>query len=201
MIRVLVAEDQTLLREALCEIMNRDPDIDVACQCANGTDVLAAARTHDPDVAILDIEMPGLNGLEAARELRDALPGVRVLMLTVFGRPGYLRRAVSNGALGFILKDAPPAELLDAIKRTARGERVIDPKLAVAALENGDSPLTEREGQILALSRTVGASAELAKLVHVSEGTVRNTLSTAMQKLHAPTRAEAARIAEAHGWL
>ena len=201
MIRVLVAEDQTLLREALCEILNRDPQVRVVCQCASGSDVLAAAQLNGPDVAVLDIEMPGLDGLEAARQLRDELPMVRILMLTVFGRPGYLRRAVTNGALGFILKDAPPAELLAAIKRTARGERVIDPKLAVAALEHGDSPLTEREGQILALSRTVSSSAALAKRLHLSEGTVRNTLSTAMQKLHAPTRSEAARIAEAHGWL
>lgn len=139
MIRIMVAEDQRLLREAMCEIIGRDPEVRVVGQCARGDEVLPLAREVLPDVAVLDIEMPGCNGLDAARQLRDELPQVRVLVLTVFDRPGYLRRAVSNGALGFVLKDAPPAELIEAIKGTARGERVVDPKLAVAALENGDS--------------------------------------------------------------
>lgn len=201
MIRVLVAEDQTLLREALCEILSRDAQIEVVSQCASGIEALYAAEHTQPDVAVLDIEMPGLNGLEVALRLRDEQPTVRTLMLTVFGRPGYLRRAVSNGALGFILKDAPPAQLLDAIKRTALGERVIDRNLAVAALERGDSPLTAREAEILGLSRSVVSSAALAARLHLSEGTIRNTLSVAMQKLQAGSRVEAARIAESRGWL
>ncbi len=201
MIRVLVAEDQVLLRSALCEILSRDPDVTVVAECGRGDEVVAAAREAHPDVAVLDIEMPGLDGLEAAGQLAAALPEVRVLMLTVFGRPGYLRRAMDNGALGFILKDAPPGELLVAIKRTAAGERVVDPDLAVAALERGSSPLTAREREVLALSRTVPGTGDLARQLHLTEGSVRNHLSLAMQKLHAQGRAQAARVAEENGWL
>ncbi|MFA7266974.1 MAG: response regulator transcription factor [Candidatus Nanopelagicales bacterium] len=201
MIRVLVAEDQALLRGALCEILGRDSQIDVVAACATGSEVIQTARHTHPDVAVLDIEMPGIDGLEAARQLSIECPEVKVLMLTVFGRPGYLRRAISNGALGFILKDAPPATLIDAIKRTAAGERIVDPDLAVSALEHGQSPLTARETEVLALSRTVTSSAALASQLHLSEGTVRNLLSSVNQKLHATSRAQAAQIAESHGWL
>lgn len=201
MIRVLVAEDQALLRGALCEILGRDSELEVVAACATGTEVLPTARHTHPNVAVLDIEMPGIDGLEAARQLSVECPEVRVLMLTVFGRPGYLRRAISNGALGFILKDAPPATLIDAIKRTAAGERIVDPDLAVAALEQGDSPLTPRETEVLALSRTISSSAALASHLHLSEGTVRNLLSSVNQKLNAESRAQAAQIAESHGWL
>ena len=201
MIRVLVAEDQALLRGALCEILGRDAEIDVVAECARGDEVLASARETTPNVAVMDIDMPGIDGLEAAKLLSQQLPDVRILMLTVFGRPGYLRRAMANGALGFILKDAPPADLIDAIKRTAAGERVVDRNLAVAALERGDSPLTPREQEVLSLSRTVTSTTDLAEQLHLTDGTVRNTLSIAMQKLNAKSRAQAAQIAEANGWL
>lgn len=201
MIRVLVAEDQALLRGALCEILGRDPDIEVVAQCARGDDVLALAQGSLPDVAVLDIEMPGVDGLEAAGVLSENLPGIRVLMLTVFGRPGYLRRAMDKGVLGFILKDAPPRDLISAIKKTAAGERVIDPGLALTALERGQSPLTAREQEVLSLSRTVATTAELAQRLHLTEGSVRNVLSLAIQKLHARGRAQAALIAEENGWL
>jgi two-component system response regulator DesR len=201
MIRVLVAEDQALLRGAICEILARDPAIEVVAQCARGDEVLALAQEFVPDVAILDIEMPALDGIEAAGLLTANLPQVRVLVLTVFGRPGYLRRAMDNGVLGFILKDAPPRDLIAAIKKTAAGERVIDPALAVTALERGLSPLTAREQEVLSLSRTVATTAELARQLHLTEGSVRNVLSLAIQKLHAHGRAQAALIAEENGWL
>jgi two-component system response regulator DesR len=201
MIRVLVAEDQTLLRGALCEILDRDSDIEVVAQCARGDDVLALAQESLPDVAVLDIEMPGLDGLEVAGLLTVNLPQVRVLVLTVFGRPGYLRRAMDKGVLGFILKDTPPRDLIYAIKKTAAGERVIDPSLALTTLERGQSPLTAREQEVLSLSRTVATTAELARQVNLTEGSVRNVLSLAMQKLHAHSRAQAALIAEENGWL
>ncbi len=201
MIRLLVAEDQALLRGALCEILDRDSDIEVVAQCSTGDEVLHQAQRTHPDVAVMDIEMPGMDGLEAARQLASELPEIRVLILTVFGRPGYLRRAMDSGVLGFILKDAPPRELISAIKQTAAGERVIDPTLAVMALERGQSPLTDREREVLALSRTAASSKELARQLHLTEGSVRNVLSIAIQKLHAHGRAEAALIAEENGWL
>jgi len=200
-IRVLVAEDQALLRGALCEILDRDPDLMVVAQCSRGDEVLDQARHHAPDVALLDIEMPGSSGLEAAEELVHHLPAVRILVLTVFGRPGYVHRAVDAGALGFLLKDAPPVELIRAIKRTAAGERVIDPALALNALERGRNPLTEREREVLALSRTEPNTAELASALHLTEGSVRNIISMSIQKLHANGRAQAALIAEENGWL
>jgi len=200
-IRLLVAEDQVLLRGALCEILDRDSDIEVVAQCSTGDEVLRQAQMTHPDVAVMDIEMPGMDGLEAAKQLASELPEIRVLILTVFGRPGYLRRAMDSGVLGFILKDAPPRELISAIKQTAAGERVIDPALAVMALERGQSPLTDREREVLALSRTVATSKELAGQLHLTEGSVRNVLSIAIQKLHAHGRAEAALIAEENGWL
>lgn len=201
MIRVLVAEDQTLLRGALCEILSRNGEIDVVAECARGDEVLALVDKQHPDVAVMDIDMPGMDGLAAAELLAKHHPDVRILMLTVFARPGYLRRAMDNGALGFILKDAPPSELVDAIKRTAAGERVVDGNLAIAALRRGESPLTARESEILSLSRTIPSTADLAQHLHLAEGSIRNHLSIAMQKLDAHSRADAARIAEENGWL
>lgn len=201
MISILVAEDQTLLRGALVEILAREDDLEVVAECATGTEIVAKALSTRPDVAVLDIQLPGIDGLEAARELADRVPKTNVLMLTVFARPGYLRRAMSSGALGFIVKDTPPARLVDAIRRTARGERVVDPGLAAAALAHGESPLTARETEALAASRGIVPTSELAKTLFLSEGSVRNLLSTSMRKLGAHTRAEAASIAEEHGWL
>jgi two-component system response regulator DesR len=200
-IRVLLAEDQALVRGAMAALLDLEGDISVVAQVARGDEVLPAALASRPDVALLDIEMPGLDGLAAAAQIRTALPSTRVLMVTTFGRPGYLRRAMAAGASGFLLKDAPAADLAAAIRRVARGERVVDPTLAVAALSEGDSPLSEREREVLAASTELATIAEIAARLSLSEGTVRNHLSAAIQKVGARNRAEAARIAEDKGWL
>jgi two-component system, NarL family, response regulator DesR len=201
MIRVLLAEDQELVRGALAALLSLEPDIEVVAQVGRGDEVLAAARASRPHVALLDIEMPGEDGMTAAGQLRRELPACRVLMLTTFGRPGYLRRAMASGASGFLLKDAPAAELAVAIRRTVAGERVVDPQLAAHALAEGDSPLSAREAEVLAASADGSGAAEVARRLHLSEGTVRNHLSSAIQKLNARNRAEAARIARDKGWL
>ncbi|MBV9837264.1 MAG: response regulator transcription factor [Solirubrobacterales bacterium] len=201
MIRVLLAEDQAMVRGALASLLALEPDIEVVAQVARGDEVIAAALAARPDVALLDIEMPGRTGLEAAHELSGALPECRILILTTFGRPGYLRRAMEGGAAGFLLKDAPASELAAAIRRAIAGERVVDPGLAAAALSQGDSPLTPREHEVLVASREHATVAELAAALYLSPGTVRNHLSSVMQKLDARNRAEAVRIAEERGWL
>jgi two-component system, NarL family, response regulator DesR len=200
-IRVLIAEDQVMVREALAALLGLEPDIEVVGQVARGDEVVAATRAAAPDVALLDIEMPGGTGLEAARELRAELPECRVLILTTFGRPGYLRRAMEHGAAGFLLKDAPAAELAAAIRRAVAGQRTVDPALAAAALSDGDSPLTAREQEVLAASREHATVAELARALYLSPGTVRNHISSVLQKLGARNRAEAVRLAEEKGWL
>jgi two-component system response regulator DesR len=200
-IRVLIAEDQAMVRGALASLLQLEGDLDVVAQVARGDEVLTATRDAAPDVALLDIEMPGGDGLTAAGELADALPGVRVVILTTFGRPGYLRRAMESGARGFVLKDAPASELATAIRRVMAGERVLDPALAAAALAEGESPLTPRETQVLSAARSGAPVADLAGRLHLSAGTVRNYLSSAMQKLGAHSRAEAVRVAEDKGWL
>lgn len=201
MIRVLLAEDQGMVRGALASLLGLEPDIEVVAQVARGDEVLAAAQSVDPDVALLDIEMPGATGLEALAELRGALPGCRILILTTFGRPGYLRRAMETGASGFLLKDAPAQELASAIRRAVAGERVVDPGLAAAALSEGESPLTPREHEVLAASRNYATVADIAGALYLSPGTVRNHLSSVMQKLDARNRAEALKLAEEKGWL
>ena len=201
MIRVLIAEDQAMVRGALASLLGLEPDIEVAAQVSRGDDVLGAALSAQPDVALLDIEMPGATGLDAAEALARELPSCRVLILTTFGRPGYLRRAMEGGASGFVLKDAPASELSSAIRRALRGERVVDPGLAAAALSQGESPLTPREREVLAASREHATVAELARALYLSPGTVRNHLSSVMQKLDARNRGEAVRVAEERGWL
>ena len=201
MIRVLLAEDQTMVRGALASLLDLEPDIEVVAQVSRGDEVLAAAVASTPDVALLDIEMPGATGLDAADEVRRALPNCRILILTTFGRPGYLRRAMEGGAAGFLLKDAPATELAAAIRRAVAGERVVDPGLAAAALSQGESPLTPREHEVLVASRQHATVADLAQALYLSPGTVRNHLSSAMQKLDARNRAEAVRVAEEQGWL
>ena len=200
-IRVLLAEDQAMVRGALAALLALEPDIQVVGQVARGDEAVASALALRPDVALLDIEMPGLDGLQAAARLREALPACRVLILTTFGRPGYLRRAMEGGASGFMLKDAPATELAVAIRRAHRGERVVDPALAAEALSEGGSPLTVREHEVLAASLAGDTNAEIAARLFLSEGTVRNHLSAAIQKLGARNRVEAARIAQEKGWL
>lgn len=201
MIRVLIAEDQAMVRGALATLLGMEEDIEVVAEVGRGDEVLDAARAHQAQVALLDIEMPGASGLDVAVALRDALPGVRVLVLTTFGRPGYLRRAMEAGAAGFLLKDAPVEELAAAIRRVAAGERVVDPTLAAAALAEGDSPLTAGETRVLAAARTGATIAELAGSLNLSPGTVRNYLSAAIGKVGASNRMDAVRVAEEKGWL
>ncbi len=201
MTRVLIAEDQAMVREALAMLISLEPDIDVVSQVARGDEVVRAALSARPDVALLDIEMPGQTGLDAAQELREALPECRILILTTFSRPGYLRRAMEDGAAGFLLKDAPASELACAIRRAVAGDRVVDPGLAAAALSQGVSPLTAREHEVLAASREHATVAELAGALYLSPGTVRNHISSVLQKLGARNRAEAVRLAEDRGWL
>ena len=201
MIRLLLADDQSMVRGALAALLNLEDDLEVVAEVGRGDEVVAAAVRVGPDVALLDIEMPGLDGLAAAAALAAELPAVRVLILTTFGRPGYLRRAMEAGALGFVVKDAPAAQLADAVRRTARGERVVDPALAAATLAGGASPLTGRERDVLVASRDGAAVAEVARRLFLSEGTVRNYLSAAIGKTGTRNRVEALRTAEEKGWL
>lgn len=201
MIRLLLAEDQSMVREALAALLGLEPDIEVVAQVARGDEVLAAAREHGIDVALLDIEMPGMTGIEATAELRRELPAVKVVVVTTFGRPGYLRRAMESGADAFLVKDAPASQLAEAVRKVLAGERVIDPTLAAAALADGASPLTARERDVLRTAADGSTNAEIAAGLHLSQGTVRNYLSTAIQKMAARNRAEAVRMAREKGWL
>jgi two-component system response regulator DesR len=200
-IRLLLADDQSMVRGALAALLNLEDDLEVVAEVGRGDEVVEAARRTGPDVALLDIEMPGMDGLAAAAALAGEMPQLRVLILTTFGRPGYLRRAMEAGALGFVVKDAPAAELASAVRRTARGERVVDPALAAATLAGGASPLTGRERDVLVASRDGAAVAQVARRVFLSEGTVRNYLSSAIGKTGTRNRVEAIRVAEAQGWL
>jgi two-component system response regulator DesR len=200
-IRLLLADDQALVRQALCALLALEDDFEVVASVGRGDEVVAAAREHRPDVALLDIEMPGLDGLAAAAVLAAQVPDCRVVMLTTFGRAGYLRRAMDAGAAGFVVKDAPADVLADAIRRVRTGERVVDPALAVATLAAGESPLTARERDVLITARTGATVAEIASRLYLSEGTVRNYVSAAITKTGARNRVEALRIADERGWL
>ncbi len=201
MIRVLLAEDQAMVRGALAALLRLEGDIEVVAEVARGDEVVPTALSTQPDVALLDIEMPGDDGLSAARALREHVPSCRVVILTTFGRSGYLRRAMESGAAGFLLKDAPAAELAGAIRRVMGGSRVVDPELALMALSEGGNPLTGREREVLTASLGGASIADIAAQMYLSEGTVRNHLSIAIQKLGARNRMEAARLAEQKGWL
>ena len=201
MIRVLLAEDQAMVRGALAALLGLEPDIEIVAEVGRGDQVVEAALAHRPDVALIDIEMPGEDGLTAAASLHRSLPGCRILMLTTFGRPGYLKRAMANGAVGFLTKEAPAAQLTEAIRRAMSGGRVIDPLLAMDALSEGESPLTARERDVLEAAGRGSSIAAIAAELFLSEGTVRNYLSAAIQKLDAGNRIEAFQIAREKGWL
>ncbi len=200
-IRLLLADDQALVRGAMASLLGLEPDLEVVAEVGRGDEVVAAARSARPDVALLDVEMPGLDGIGATRELRAAVPACRVLVVTTFGRPGYLRRALEAGASGFVVKDTPARQLADAVRRVHSGLRVVDPALAAESLAAGSSPLTARETDVLRAARDGGTVADLAAALHLSEGTVRNHLSSAIGKTGARTRAEAVRLADEAGWL
>jgi two-component system response regulator DesR len=201
MIRVVIAEDQAMVRGALRALLAMESDIEIVGEAARADELLSVAMSSKPDVALVDIEMPGGDGISAAAALAENLPHCRSLILTTFGKPGFLRRAMATGAFGFLLKDAPPEHLAHAIRRTAQGERVIDPGLAASALSEGVSPLTEREREVLAATDRGADVDEIARTLFLSRGTVRNHLSNAIQKMGAHNRSEAARLAEAKGWL
>jgi two-component system response regulator DesR len=200
-IRVLLAEDQGMMRGALALLLDMEDDIEVVAKVESGDRVLAAALDVRPDVALLDIEMPGRSGLDVAGDLRTRLPGCRVLVLTTFGRPGYLRRALESGASGFLIKDGPVEELADAIRLVVAGEQVVDPALAAAALSAGPNPLTDRERDVLLASDGGTTVADISARLFLSESTVRNYLSSAIGKTHARNRTEAAQTARRNGWL
>ncbi|MEQ4193327.1 response regulator transcription factor [Streptomyces sp. YIM 103828] len=200
-VRVLLAEDQGMMRGALALLLGMEPDLEVVAQVGSGDEVVSAALEQRPDVALLDIELPGLSGLEAAALLRDHLPGCRVVMVTTFGRPGYLRRAMDAGAAGFVVKDGPVEELAEAVRRVLRGETVIDPALAAAALSAGPNPLTGRERDALNASADGATVADIAVRLRLSESTVRNYLSAAIGKTSTRNRMEAVREARRQGWL
>ena len=200
-IRLLLADDQALVRGALATLLDLEPDMTVVAEVGRGDEVVGAARDAQPDVALLDVEMPGLDGIEATRALRAALPEVKVVIVTTFGRPGFLRRALVAGANGFVVKDTPARQLADAVRRVHSGLRVVDPNLAADSLAVGESPLTARETEVLRAARDGGSVSDIAGAVFLSEGTVRNHLSAAIGKTGARNRADAVRIAEENGWL
>ncbi|WP_037362411.1 response regulator transcription factor [Amycolatopsis orientalis] len=201
MIRVLLADDQAMVRGALATVLGLEADIEVVAQVGTGDEVVAAAKETAPDVALLDVQMPGMDGLTAAAELKTALPACRVIICTTFGRPGYLARAMAAGAAGFVVKDAPPEQLVEAVRRVHSGLRVVDPALAAESLATGTSPLTARERDVLSAAKDGSTVADIAKALFLSDGTVRNHLSSAIGKTGARTRAEAVRLSEERGWL
>jgi len=200
-IRILLAEDQAMMRGALALLLGLEADLEVVAQVGRGDEILPAALRERPDVALLDVELPGGNGIDAARELRAALPECDVLVLTTFGRPGYLRRAMDAGARGFLVKDGPVEGLADAVRRVRAGETVVDPQLATSALAAGPSPLTDRERDVLAAAEDGSTVTDIAGRLHLSESTVRNYLSSAIGKTGTRNRIEAHRTAREHGWL
>lgn len=200
-IRVLLAEDQTMLRGALAALLDMEPDITVIAQAGNGREALKLALQCTPDVIVTDIEMPGRTGLEVAADLKLAESKVRVIILTTFARPGYLRRALDSGARGYLLKERPASELAQAIRRVHSGLRAVDPALAAEAWGADEDPLSDRQRQILQQAGEGRSTMEIAADLHLSEGTVRNYLSEAIAKLGAVNRIDAARIARSRGWL
>ena len=200
-IRVLLADDQVLVRDALATLLDLERDIEVVARVSRGDEVADAVARDRPAVCLLDIEMPGLDGVAACHAVTSRFPEVRVLMVTTFGRPGYLKRALDAGATGFVVKDIPGAQLADAVRRVHAGHRVVDPALATETLLGGRSPLTERESELLRLAVEGTPVALMAERLFLSPGTVRNHLSAAIRKTGTTTRVEAARAAQERGWL
>jgi two-component system response regulator DesR len=200
-IRLLLADDQALVRGALSALLSLETDLEVVAEVGSGDEVVEAVRRHRPDVALVDVEMPGMDGIAATAALRAEFPAVRVLIVTTFGRPGFLRRALQAGAAGFVVKDTPAAQLADAVRRVHAGLRVVDPALAADSLVAGESPLTARETDVLRAARDGSSVAAIAKRLFLSEGTVRNHLSAAIGKTGAANRAEAVLLADGNGWL
>jgi len=200
-IRVLLVEDQTMMRDALASLLALEDDIEVVGAVGRGDDALEAAERLSPDIALLDIELPGVDGLTVAEKLATMVPSCRVVIVTTFGRPGYVRRAISANVGGFILKETPAAEVASVVRRVHSGEQIVDPSLAMSALREGDDPLTQRERDVLRCAREHATIAEIAGQLYLSEGTVRNYLSSAIHKLGARNRAEAITSAEHKGWL
>ena len=201
MIQVMLADDQAMVRGALAALLALETDIEVVAQVGNGNDVVPVALEHRPDVVLMDVDMPGTDGLSATASLLERLPATRVLIVTTFGRPGYLSRALEAGASGFLVKDTPPPELAEAIRKIHTGLRVVDPALAQESVILGPNPLTEREKQILRMAARGADASRIAADLHLGGGTVRNYLSSAIAKTHARNRTEAARTAETNGWL
>ncbi|MES4905975.1 MULTISPECIES: response regulator transcription factor [unclassified Streptomyces] len=201
MVRVLIAEDMHMLRKALVALLEFEPDIEVVAEFPSGAEILPRAKELRPDVAVLDIDLPGVDGLTAAAELHTAVPECRTMMLTSLGRPGNLRRALAAHVSGFLLKDSTPDKLCDAIRAIAKGERVIDPQLVLAALDDKPQPLTPRELEVLLLASQGEGSAQIAARLYLSVGTVRNYLTSVVTKLNARNRVDAIRIAREAGWL
>ena len=201
MIRVLVAEDMRILRDTLVSLLNLEDDIEVVAEVAAGAAVVPAALGLRPDLALLDVDLPGVDGLTSAAELHERLPDCRVVILTVLGRPATLRRALAAHVSGFLVKDAPAGDLIDALRRVAAGDRVIDPQLALTALETAGSPLSPREAEILRRYAAGTDPAEIAAELFLSYGTVRNYLASAVVKLGGRNRTDAVRIAAEAGWL
>ena len=201
MIRVLLADDQALVRGALAALLSLEPDLEVVAEVGSGDQVVAAVLEHHPDVALVDVEMPGLDGIAATAAVRRASPDTKVLVVTTFGRPGYLHRALRAGASGFLVKDTPAARLADAVRRVHAGLRVVDPDLATDSLVAGESPLTPREAEVLRAARDGSPVSTIASALFLSEGTVRNHLSSAIRKTGAANRTEAVLLAEGNGWL
>ncbi|MBY8886384.1 response regulator transcription factor [Streptomyces sp. PTM05] len=201
MIRILIAEDMHMLRRALVALLDLEDDIEIVAELSSGAEIVPTAQALRPDVAVLDIDLPGTDGITAAQALHSALPECRTLILTSLGRPGNLRRALAAHASGFLLKDAEPDALSAAIRKVAAGERVIDPQLALAALDTGGSPLTERELEVLRMAADGEEPSQIASRLYLSAGTVRNYLTTVVTKLGARNRVDAIRIAREAGWL
>ncbi|WP_459611373.1 response regulator [Corynebacterium urogenitale] len=200
-VKVLLADDQTLVRGAMAALLSTESDIEVVAETGTGDNVVQLAREHQADVALLDIEMPGLSGIEAAGELKRSGVNCRSIIVTTFGRPGYLKKALAAGASGFVVKDTPPEQLAEAVRRVHAGHRVVDPTLAEQSLFTPESPLTQREVDVARVAVTGATIREIAQQLHLSSGTVRNHVSAIIAKTNTGTRFEAARKAQDYGWL